>query len=470
VDPQAAESAWKWRIAKEVSMTKPLVALVGRPNVGKSTLFNRIVGERIAIVEDVAGTTRDRLYYDSDWTGHEFTVIDTGGLEVVPGSDMANRVKQQAQLAIAEADVIMFVVDAREGITAGDLAVADLLRQTSKPVIVVVNKADTMAQQLAAAEFYQLGLPSLYSISALHGTGTGDLLDAVVAALPAAPSSIEEVEEAAESGPRVALVGRPNVGKSSLLNAVVGVERAVVSEIPGTTRDAVDVQLSFDGKQLVLVDTAGVRRRGRIEQGIEKYSVLRSIRAIERADVVGLVLDATQGVTAQDTHLAGFATSAAKGLLFIVNKWDLLPQTGQAREAFLADVQNNFRFAPYAETVLVSATEIWHVQDMITKLLAIDAARHRRVPTATLNDLVAEAIHAHGPSSERGRSLKVYYVTQVAVNPPTFVFFVNDASLLHFSYQRYLENRLRQVFPFEGTAIRMVFRTRVDERAAQRAR
>ncbi|MCC6674696.1 MAG: ribosome biogenesis GTPase Der [Thermomicrobiales bacterium] len=445
-------------------MPKPLVALVGRPNVGKSTIFNRIIGERVAIVEDVAGTTRDRLYYDAEWAGKEFTIIDTGGLEVVPGSDLANRVREQAQAAMAEADVILFVVDVRDGVTTGDLEVAKLLRQTTKPVIVVVNKADSMAQNFNATEFYRLGLANVYSISALHGTGTGDLLDAIVNGFPKLPPSETEAQEE-ETGIRLALVGRPNVGKSSLLNALVGAERVIVSEIPGTTRDAIDIEMQVRGANLVIVDTAGVRRRGRIEQGIEKYSVLRSIRAIERASVVAVLIDASEGVTAQDTHLAGFAASEAKGLVFVVNKWDLVPQTNDVRDGFIAQIRSEMRFAPYAPILFVSATQRWHLDEFIATILQIDEVRHRRISTATLNGVIIEAVAAHGPSHDRGRTFKIYYVTQSSVNPPTFVFFVNDPDLLHFSYRRYLENRLRQAFGFEGTAIRMFFRSRTTEQA-----
>lgn len=446
-------------------MTKPLVALVGRPNVGKSTLFNRIVGERIAIVEDVAGTTRDRLYYDADWAGHEFTIIDTGGLEIQPGSDLAHRVQQQAELAIADADVIVFVVDVRQGITASDSEVASALRQTNKPVLVVANKADTANRRLDATEFYQLGLPNVYPISALHGTGTGELLDAVVAGFPRHPTELAE-----ERGVRFALVGRPNVGKSSLLNAIVGEERAVVTDIPGTTRDTIDTAIEIDGERLVIVDTAGVRRRGKIERGVEQYSVIRSLRAMERADVVGVVIDATEGAaTAQDTHLAGFARDETKGIMIIVNKWDLVPQTAQTHDYWVQRIREDFKFVAYAPILFVSARQHWHLDDIPRTVFEIAAERNKRVPTAALNDLVAEAIHAHGPGSERGRSLKVYYVTQASVNPPTFVFFVNDSNLLQFSYQRYLENRLRAAFGFEGTAVRLIFRTRVDRRAVQRA-
>lgn len=448
-------------------MEKPLVALVGRPNVGKSTLFNRIVGERVAIIEDVAGTTRDRLYYDADWSGREFTVVDTGGLEMEPGSDLANRVRQQAEVAIAEADVILFMVDVRQGVTPGDAEVADLLRRTEKPVIVVANKADTISQGLHASEFYELGLTPVIAVSSLHGMGTGDLLDAVVERLPEVPP--REAEEEPEAGVRVALVGRPNVGKSSLFNAIVGRERALVTDIPGTTRDVVDTRIEIDGKQLTLLDTAGMRRRGRIEPGIERYSVLRAARAIERADVVVLVMDATEGVTAQDTHIAGFARDQATGLVLVVNKWDLVPQTSQLRQQWTLQSRDDFKFVPYAPLFFVSAKLRWNVADVISSVFRISDERHKRVPTAALNDLVEEAVHAHGPGATRGRPFKIYYATQAGVNPPTFVFFVNDASLLQFSYRRYLENRLRQAFGFEGTAIRMVFRTRIDRRAAVRA-
>jgi GTP-binding protein len=306
-------------------------------------------------------------------------------------------------------------------------------------------------------------------VSALQGTGTGDLLDAIVAALPPEPEMVPETEDE-DTGTRIAFVGRPNVGKSSLLNALLGWERAVVTDIPGTTRDAIDTEMVVDDKKLILIDTAGVRRRGRIERGIEQYSVMRSIRAIERADVVAIVVDASEGVTAQDTHLAGFAVDETKGIMVVVNKWDLIPQTSQARDAFLATVREDFKFAPYAPVLFVSALNGLHVRDVIGTAFNIVESRRNRVPTAALNELVAETIHAHSPPSDRGRSLKIYYVTQATINPPTFVFFVNDSELLHFSYKRYLENRLRQAFGFEGTAIRMVFRNRAEERMGQRPR
>ena len=438
-------------------MPRPLVALVGRPNVGKSTLFNRIVGERVAIIEDVAGTTRDRLYASADWAGRDFTLIDTGGLEITAGSNLARRVREQAELAIGEADVVVFLVDSRQGVTAEDAEIAAKLRQSRKPVLVAVNKADNEERRLDAVEFYKLGLGEVMPISALHGTGTGDLLDEVVARLPAAPA------EAEVAGIGVALVGRPNVGKSSLLNAILGEERAIVSEVPGTTRDVIDTVVEHEGQRVVLLDTAGIRRRGRVEMGVEKYSVIRALRAIDRADLAFLVLDAVEGITAQDSHLAGYIRDAHKGIGILVNKWDLFaPKTSRSVPEFTARVRDEFRFMPYAPILFTSAKTGQGVGQILDLALSIWERRNRRVPTAALNDLVQEAVDAHAPTTVRGRRLKVYYVTQAGVNPPTFVFFVNDPSLLHFSYERYLENRLRQAFDFEGTPLRLLFRPHAE--------
>jgi len=438
-------------------MPKPLVALVGRPNVGKSTLFNRIVGERVAIIEDVAGTTRDRLYASADWAGREFTLIDTGGLEITAGSDLGRRVREQAELAIGEADVVVFLVDARQGVTAEDAEIAAKLRQSRKPVLVAVNKADNEERRLDAVEFYKLGLGEVAPISALHGTGTGDLLDEVVARLPAAPA------EAEVSGIGVAIVGRPNVGKSSLLNAILGEERAIVSEVPGTTRDVIDTVVEHRGQRVVLLDTAGIRRRGRVEMGVEKYSVIRALRAIDRADLAFLVLDAVEGITAQDTHLAGYVRDAHKGIGILVNKWDLIaPKTNRSVPEFTARVRDEFRFMPYAPILFTSARTGQGVGQIPDLALSIWESRNRRVPTAALNGLVQEAVDAHAPPTVRGRRLKLYYATQAGVNPPTFVFFVNDPSLLHFSYERYLENRLRQALDFEGTPLRLLFRPHAE--------
>jgi GTP-binding protein len=468
---------------------KPLVAIVGRPNVGKSTFFNRMIGERVAIVEDMPGTTRDRIYGDTDWNGREFTLIDTGGLELGPGipvgqvgltgqpGDIMKHVMAQAQLAIEEADVIVFMVDARSGITAADEEVADLLRRSNaqKPVILAANKADNAARRLDAVEFYALGLDEPIVISSIQGTGTGDLLDRIVEELP--PVS-ETEEEGEEDVTRIAIVGRPNVGKSSLLNAVLGFERSVVSDVPGTTRDAIDTQFAFNGHKIRLIDTAGIRRRGRVGAGIEKYSVLRSTRAIERCDVALLLIDASEGLAAQDTHIAGAIHDQAKGVIVVVNKWDLAQQQRKAEregnfaaekdeiasaEAYRRLLEEDLKFIPYAPVLFASAKTGYHVKSIIESALKIAEMRYLRVPTARLNEVVQAAIRHHDPTVIRHKPLKIYYATQARVNPPTFIFFVNDTEAVHFSYERYLENRLREEFSFRGTAIKLQFRPRGRE-------
>jgi GTPase len=464
---------------------KPLVAIVGRPNVGKSTFFNRMLGEQIAVVEDLPGTTRDRIYGDTDWNGRDFTLIDTGGLELgsdipvgqvglngQPGDIMRN-VRAQAELAIEEADVIVFMVDARSGITATDEEVADLLRRTDKPVILTPNKADNAARRQDAVEFYTLGLGEPIAISSIQGTGTGDLLDRIVEELP----PLEETEEAEEEEdtPRIAIVGRPNVGKSSLLNAILGVQRSIVSEVPGTTRDTIDTTMEFEGRKLILIDTAGIRRRGRISPGVEKYSVIRASRAIERCDVALLLIDASEGLAAQDTHIAGQIHEKAKGVVVVVNKWDLAQaQRRSAREGRLPEpdeeitsaeryrtiIAEGLKFIPYAPIIFTSAKTGYHVQSLLETALNISDMRYLRVPTARLNEVVQEAIRRYRPATFRGKPLKVFYATQTQVNPPTFVFFVNDPQAVHFGYERYLENQLREAFSFRGTAIRVLFRAR----------
>ncbi len=464
---------------------KPLVAVVGRPNVGKSTFFNRMIGERVAVVEDLPGTTRDRIYGDADWNGREFTLIDTGGLELgsdipvgqvgltgQPG-DIMKHVKAQAELAIEEADVIVFMVDARSGITAADEEVADLLRRTEKPVILAANKADNAARRLDAVEFYSLGLGEPIVISSIQGTGTGDLLDVIVEALP--PEDEETEDEDDEDVSRVAIVGRPNVGKSSLLNAILGTERSIVSEVPGTTRDAIDTELLYKDRKLVLIDTAGIRRRGKVGPGIEKFSVLRSERAIERSDVALLLIDASEGLAAQDTHIAGEILEKAKGVVVVVNKWDMAQEQQRAErrgeytdpkaeiesaEAYRRIIAEGLKFIPFAPIVFASAKTGYHVQSLLDTVLNVTDMRYLRVPTARLNEVVQDAVRHHNPTVVRGKILKIYYATQTQVNPPTFVFFVNDTQAVHFSYERYLENKIREAFSFKGTAIRLFFKPR----------
>ena len=464
---------------------KPLVAVAGRPNVGKSTFFNRMIGERVAVVEDLPGTTRDRIYGDADWNGREFTLIDTGGLELgsdipvgqvgltgQPG-DIMKHVKAQAELAIEEADVIVFMVDARSGITAADEEVADLLRRTEKPVILAANKADNAARRLDAVEFYSLGLGEPIVISSIQGTGTGDLLDVIVESLP--PEDEETEDEDDEDVSRIAIVGRPNVGKSSLLNAILGTERAIVSEVPGTTRDAIDTELLYKDRKLVLIDTAGIRRRGKVGPGVEKFSVLRSERAIERSDVALLLIDASEGLAAQDTHIAGEILEKAKGVVVVVNKWDMAQEQQRAErrgeytdpkaeiesaEAYRRIIAEGLKFIPFAPIVFASAKTGYHVQSLLDTVLNVTDMRYLRVPTARLNEVVQDAVRHHNPTVVRGKILKIYYATQTQVNPPTFVFFVNDTQAVHFTYERYLENKLREAFSFKGTAIRLFFKPR----------
>jgi len=452
-------------------MNKPIVALVGRPNVGKSTLFNRLVGRRQAIVEDLPGTTRDRLYGDTEWAGVLFTVVDTGGLDIaasqpgrprearpaplaVASADYVEEVRAQVEVAIAEADVIVFLVDARDGVTAADEDVAQLLRQTGKPVLLVANKADNDALRAAAVDFYALGLGEPLAISALHGTGTGDLLDRVVSSFP-----VSEPEPMLEAV-RIAIVGRPNVGKSSLLNALLGQERAIVSPIPGTTRDAIDTLLEWEGEPVMLIDTAGIRRRGKIQRGIEQYSVLRALRAIQRADVVLLLIDATTGVTLQDAHIAGYILEETKSVVVVVNKWDLVEKDTHTMAAMTQEVRRALRFMDYVPVLFISALTRQRVHKVIPTALRVRAERLVRIPTGELNRLVQEAVMRHAPPSKRGRRLRFYYATQAQVDPPTFIFFVNDPHLVHFTYERYLENRLREHYPFEGTPLRLIFRKR----------
>ncbi len=435
---------------------KPLVAIIGRPNVGKSALFNRLIGSRKALVEDIPGTTRDRLYADVEWGEQVFTLIDTGGLDPSGEEGYVPLVKRQVEVALAEADVIVLVVDSRDGLTATDLEIADLLRRTAKPLVLVANKADNEARREAALEFYELALGDPIPVSAYHGLGLPELMDRLIPLLPAGGVA------AAPAGLRLAIVGRPNVGKSLLLNAILGQERVIVSEEPGTTRDAIDITFHYGQQDLVLVDTAGIRRRGRIQGGVEKHSVLRAQEAIDRGDVALLVTDASEGLTAQDAHIAGYVVEAVKGLVVAVNKWDLMPSDGETRAAFVKTVRARLRFLPWASLCFVSAKEGTGIGELLDAAMAAGATRDQRIATAELNAVMRKAVAAHGPPSVRGQRLKMLYVTQAQTRPPTFVFFVNEPSLLHYSYRRYLENSIRRAFGFQGTAVKLVFRGRSE--------
>jgi len=434
-------------------VSKPIVAIVGRQNVGKSTLLNRMAGKPIAIIADLPGTTRDRILANVSWQETEFTIIDTGGLELKPQSTIAQAVKEQVETAINEADAIIFLVDTRDGATPPDLEIADMLRQVSKPIILVANKADNAKLETEAVEFYELGLGEPMSISAYHGRGTAELLDRIVSLL-STPTLVEAEPEIM----KVAIIGRQNVGKSTLLNALLGEERAIVDEIPGTTRDAIDTLLDFDGQSVLLIDTAGIRRRGRLGVGVERYSVIRALRAIERADIALLVLDGTELVTAQDMHIAGYIQQAVKGIVLVVNKWDLVANKNTTE--YNRYIRRQLKFMPYAPVLYVSAKFGQGVSEIMPQATQVYQERLKRLPTTVVNSVVQQAVAAHTLPRIGSKQLKILYATQAEVNPPTFVFFVNDAKLLHFSYQRYLENKLRQSFGFAGTPLRLVFKTR----------
>jgi GTP-binding protein len=434
-------------------MTKPIVAIVGRPNTGKSTLLNRIVKRPAAITEDLPGTTRDRNTADVNWGGVDFTLVDTGGLEIEPSSTISRGVKSQVEAAIAEASVIVVVVDAKDGIIPADTEIADLLRRSKKPVLVAANKADNAKLEMQALEFYELGLGEPLPISAHHGRGVAELLDKIVELLPK-----QETAKIKPESIKIAIVGRPNVGKSALLNALVGEERAIVDETPGTTRDAIDTEFDFEGQDVLLIDTAGIRRRGKINRGVEQYSIIRTFRAIDRAEIALLLLDATEMVTAQDTHIAGYIQEAAKGIIIIINKWDLIENKSMA--AWNKAVKGSFKFASYAPILYTSAKTGQGVDKVMPQVIQVYRERQKRLPTSAVNNIIQQAVAAHNRPSSQGKQLKIYYATQAEANPPTFVFFTNDARLVHFSYHRYLENQLRQAFGFTGTPIRLKFKTR----------
>lgn len=451
-------------------MQKPFVALVGRPNVGKSTLFNRLAGEPLAIVDDTPGTTRDRLLADSEWNGRPFHIIDTGGIDTIGGkeplsigsADYIDQIRRGAEIAIREADVVLFLTDAASGVTPADKEVAQILRRNQKnldgnpfpPVLLVVNKADNATTRMGATDFYELGLGEPYPISAVHGTGTGDLLDVLVEAFP--PEDTEEEDDSV----KIALVGKPNVGKSSLLNRIVGEERAIVSPIAGTTRDAVDTKLDFDGIPVTLIDTAGIRRRGKVEPGVEKYSVIRSMRAIERADVALLMIDAVDGISAQDAHIAGYVLEAQKSTVVLVNKWDAVEKDNDTMQLYTDKIRKDLNFISYVPILFISAKSGQRVEQVMPLALKVQEERLARLTTGVLNKILHEAQDSHHATSSSGRSLRIYYGTQVRSDPPTFLIYCNDPKLAHFTYVRYLENQIRKTYPFSGTPIRLVFKAR----------
>ena len=456
-------------------MHKPIVALVGRPNVGKSTLFNRFVGERKAVTSEIPGTTRDRILKDAEWRGLIFTLVDTGGIEVYEpkggrdtaplaegSADFVPQIRAQALIAIEESDLVVMLVDAEQGITAADLEIAEILRRSAKPVLIAANKADSEPRRVNALEFYGMKVGTeVYPISAIHGTGTGDLLDGIVEGLTNPPKEEDEPED---ESLKIAIVGRPNVGKSSLLNRLLGAERAIVSPIAGTTRDAIDTHLTWEGLPITLIDTAGIRRRGSIEPGVEQFSVIRAHKSLERADVALLLIEGVEGVTAQDTHIAGMIKDANRSVVIIVNKWDIVDKDEHSMVEFTKTVKDRFDFISYAPILFISAKTGQRIHTVLPTAARVQEERLIRVPTSKLNALVREAMLKHSPASHTGRKLKIKYASQVRVDPPTFLFHVNDPELVHFSYERYLENQIRAQYGFLGTPIRLSFRASAKER------
>ena len=443
-------------------MSKPIVAIVGRPNVGKSTLFNIFADSRISIVEDTPGVTRDRLYADAEWLDRKFTMVDTGGIEMQNTDSIAVSIRQQAESAVREADVILFVCDARTGITNDDMEVAKMLRQSKKPVVLAVNKADTPKQEAEAYEFYNLGIGEPSLISASNRLNLGDLLDAVVEKFPPESDDDEDNEDVI----KVAIIGRPNVGKSSIFNDIIGQTRSIVSDVAGTTRDAIDVPVEKDGQTYLFIDTAGMRRKGKIDEPIEKYSIIRTLRAVDRSDVVLLVLNAEEGITEQDKKIAGYAHEAGKGIVIVVNKWDLYPnKTVMSTEEFTKNIRHELIFMPYANVVYVSALTQQRISRLPEMIKDAAEANAMRISTSVLNQVVTDAVAMNQPPMEKGKRLKILYTTQVKVKPPTFVIFCNEPEIMHFSYQRYLENQLREAFGFKGTPINIIVRGKNEDEA-----
>ncbi len=439
-------------------MSKPIVAIVGRPNVGKSTLFNRIAGERISIVEDTPGVTRDRIYADAEWLDYNFTLIDTGGLEPESDDEMLKNMYSQAEIAISSADVIVFVADVRSGMVDADMQVANILRKSGKPIVLAVNKMDDLAKfGMDIYEFYQLGLGDPFGVSASQMLGLGDLLDEVVKHFPQGDKGEED-----EDVIKVAVIGKPNVGKSSLINRILGEERVIVSDVAGTTRDAIDSEYEYEGQKYVFIDTAGIRRKSKIRENVEKYSIIRAVAAVERADVCIMMINAEDGISDQDTKVAGIAHEAGKAVIIAVNKWDKIEKDNKTLNKFTKDIEAEFKFLSYAPKIFISAATGQRVTKLFELIKAVNENNSLRISTGMLNDVLIEAMAMNQPPAEKGRPLKIYYITQVSVKPPTFVLFVNDTELLHFSYKRYIENQLREAFGFMGTPIHFIARNRKE--------
>ncbi|AHI56450.1 ribosome biogenesis GTPase Der [Listeria ivanovii] len=435
-------------------MAKPVVAIVGRPNVGKSTIFNRIVGERVSIVEDVPGVTRDRIYNSAEWLGKDFNIIDTGGIDL-SDEPFLEQIRAQAEIAIDEADVIIFITNGREGVTDADEQVAKILYRSNKPIVLAINKVDNPEMRDQIYDFYSLGFGEPYPISGSHGLGLGDMLDAVRAHFPK-----EEEEDYPDDTVKFSLIGRPNVGKSSILNALLGEDRVIVSDIAGTTRDAIDTTYTFDGQDYVMIDTAGMRKRGKVYESTEKYSVLRAMRAIERSDVVLVVINAEEGIREQDKRIAGYAHDAGRAIIIVVNKWDAINKDEKTINVWTEDIREQFQFLSYAPIVFVSAKTKQRLNNLFPLINQVSDNHSLRVQSSMLNDVISDAVAMNPSPMDKGKRLKIFYTTQVAVKPPTFVVFVNDPELMHFSYERFLENRIRDAFPFDGTPIRVIARKR----------
>jgi GTP-binding protein len=441
-------------------MSKPIVAIVGRPNVGKSTLFNTLAGERISIVKDTPGVTRDRIYADVTWLNYNFTLIDTGGIEPESSDVILSQMREQAQIAIDTADVIMFLTDVRQGLQDSDSKVADMLRRSHKPVVLVVNKVDSFEKYMADVyEFYNLGIGEPYPVSASSMLGLGDMLDEVVKYFPDGQGTDEEDER-----PRVAIIGKPNVGKSSLINKLAQEDRVIVSDIAGTTRDAIDTNIRYNGKEYIFIDTAGLRRKSKVKEDLERYSIIRAVSAVERADVVVIVIDATEGVTEQDAKIAGIAHERGKGIIIAVNKWDAVEKDNNSVKEHSQKIRQILSFMSYAEILFISAKSGQRLPKLFEMIDIVLENNSMRVATGVLNEIVAEAVAMQQPPTDKGKRLKIYYITQASVKPPTFVVFVNDKNLMHFSYTRYLENRIRDTFGFRGTALKFITRERKGEK------